>query len=339
MADKQSISIVLNIHREEKYIEKSLLSLSIAAEKSRQQGHFIELVAVFDNSDANTLKAYRNSDRTAFNQVKEIQVSNGNLALSRNDGVSATSGSIISIADADDLVSQNSIISQVNKLLNSNRNTLVFNEFVIGFDEKNFVGVYRDLEFVNQFAFFDSHPYVSRVTSFRESFLDNSYVATSPISPFHFEDWHFNATCFAKGFNFTIAKETALYYRQRPSSIMGLSRRKATADDLAPCVLFEPDKFIQTYEKYHAEVLDGQFDLVRRHPPINLIDRIADDIKDIHKIESKICLDAVKRSPYFYNDRYVNTHLGLSYYKIARLLRDKRYKHIFFITLSSAGRC
>ena len=60
------ISIVLNLHREARYVSRSLASLAEAAIYARSAGISNELVAVLDRADAATTNAFADCDLRAF---------------------------------------------------------------------------------------------------------------------------------------------------------------------------------------------------------------------------------------------------------------------------------
>jgi len=51
------VAVVLNVHRETDYIVKTLMSLAAAVERARRAGAKMEIVIVFDRSDAATIEA------------------------------------------------------------------------------------------------------------------------------------------------------------------------------------------------------------------------------------------------------------------------------------------
>ena len=100
-------SIVLNIHREAVFLRRTLLSLSEAGAFARSKGIYLELIAVLDRTDDETRQVLSSSDLSIYEKIKIIEVDNGSLGPSRNDGINQSSGEYIFTADADDLVSYN----------------------------------------------------------------------------------------------------------------------------------------------------------------------------------------------------------------------------------------
>ena len=81
-----SVSIVLNVHREAQYVGKTLMSIATAVDRAVRAGVEVEMVVVFDRSDARTIDAINAGMQKFPCRLKFINVDNGNLALSRNDG-------------------------------------------------------------------------------------------------------------------------------------------------------------------------------------------------------------------------------------------------------------
>ncbi len=53
------VSVVLNMHREAQYLRPALRSLEAAALDARESEINVELIAVFDRPDADTLEVFR----------------------------------------------------------------------------------------------------------------------------------------------------------------------------------------------------------------------------------------------------------------------------------------
>ena len=90
-------SIVLNIHREAVFLRRTLLSLAEAADFARSKGISLELVAVLDRTDDATRQVLLSSDVSIYENVRIIEVDNGSLGLSRNDGISSVPANLFSL--------------------------------------------------------------------------------------------------------------------------------------------------------------------------------------------------------------------------------------------------
>ena len=93
------ISVVVTLHREGKYLPRTLLSLSEAAVFARQASLSLECIAVFDRSDAATRDAFANTPFERMAAVRTIEADNGCVSRSRNDGCAAARGKYTFILD------------------------------------------------------------------------------------------------------------------------------------------------------------------------------------------------------------------------------------------------
>ena len=214
------VAVVLNVHRETDYIVKTLMSLAAAVERARRAGAKMEIVIVFDRSDAATIEATQAATQNFPCPVRSLRVDHGNLALARNDGIEASQGEFVMVMDADDLTSVNSIEAPLRALEQHPEASLAFPEFCVGFGDVNFALKLHGTEEVSTLAFIDSHPFISRVMFRREVVRDVKYVPTSPLSPYHYEDWHWNCVTLDAGIDHRPVAGTVHFKRRRQGSQM-----------------------------------------------------------------------------------------------------------------------
>ena len=92
---KIDVSIVLNMHREALYLRPTLLSLDACADEARKAGITVELIAVFDRPDQDTLDVFRQTPLKAFEQIKSTEIDVGSLGLARNAGIGLAEGEFV----------------------------------------------------------------------------------------------------------------------------------------------------------------------------------------------------------------------------------------------------
>jgi glycosyltransferase involved in cell wall biosynthesis len=157
------ITLVVNIHSGTSYLARTMLSLEEAARYAVALGIQCELLFIMDRSPAETLawaKAYRSD---AFATRNMIEVDNGSLGLSRNDGLNAACGEIILFCDEDDLISYNLIAEFYFTATSSGPQTVVVPEYLLVFGARFHAsryfgsGVYSPLQFISD------HPFTSRI--------------------------------------------------------------------------------------------------------------------------------------------------------------------------------
>lgn len=238
------VSVVLNMHREALYLRPTLLSLDACANEAKNAGINVELIAVFDRPDQDTIEVFKETPLKAFEQIKTTTIDVGSLGLARNAGIDLAEGEFVWTADGDDLVSRNSIVELV-KTARSHPHpkVAVFVDYLAAFGEQYHVARYVGSQLLTAADFAYQHPYVSRIFISRSAFDSLRYRDLKLTTGFAYEDWDFNARLFVAGFEFSIAPNTILFYRQRGNSL--LKQANATSAKLIPhSLLFEPKTYL-----------------------------------------------------------------------------------------------
>lgn len=247
------LSIILNVHDELEYIEATLNSVRLAVKFAERRGFVLELLIIFDDSPSELL-SYVDAIAQKLNlSYKKVVVSNKSLGLSRNAGVMQARGRLIATADADDLVSENYYYSAIREYLSAGdkANTQIFvPEYIVGFDNDYFVAKYPNSEDYSVEDFFLVNPYGSRIVCSRELLNNRGYRDMGKDSDFAFEDWEINCYFYSIGCRFIALKQTALFYRQRPGSIMS---SKLTGKIIPDNELFNPKTYCTLSQRHLTE--------------------------------------------------------------------------------------
>ncbi|MFV3307174.1 glycosyltransferase [Pseudomonas sp. NY15181] len=240
---KMDVSIVLNIHRESLYLRPTLYSLDACASEAARHGITVELVVVFDRSDAATLAVFQSTPLKSFTAIKTTEVDVGSLGLARNAGVALADGEFVWTADADDLAARNAIVQLVQTARkHPDKNVAVFIEYLAAFGSHYHVARYFGSEWLTAADFAFQHPYVSRIFVRTSVFKELRYLDLKVTTGFAYEDWDFNCRLLAAGFTFLVAPGTVFFYRQRGDSL--LKQANAVSARLIPHLpLFEPSYF------------------------------------------------------------------------------------------------
>lgn len=238
------VSVVLNMHREALYLRPTLLSLDACANEAKNAGINVELIAVFDRPDQDTIEVFKETPLKAFEQIKTTTIDVGSLGLARNAGIDLAEGEFIWTSDGDDLVSRNSIIELV-KTARSHPHpkVAVFLDYLAAFGEQYHVVRYVGSQWLTAADFAYQHPYVSRIFIRRSAFDSLRYLDLKVTTGFAYEDWDFNARLLAAGFEFAIATNTILFYRQRGNSLLRQANA-ASAKMIPHSALFEPKTYL-----------------------------------------------------------------------------------------------
>ena len=242
--DNIDVSVVLNMHREAPYLRPTLLSLDECALEAKQGGLKVELVAVFDRPDQETLDVFHTTSLRGFSNVKTVEVDVGSLGLARNAGIHAAQGEFVWTADGDDLVSKN-CLNELTKTARNHPNpdVVVFVEFLAAFGESYHIGRYLGSEWYTAADFAFQHSFVSRIFLRRSTFNSERYLDLKLTAGFAYEDWDLNARLFAKGFDFIVAPGTVFFYRQRGNSL--LRQANSMSSKMIPSSkIFEPETHV-----------------------------------------------------------------------------------------------
>ena len=234
-----NVSVILNVHREAKYMLRTLRSLDEAASFAGHEGIHSELIVVFDRSDDLTCNVTKSAICVGFDTVRYIEADLGSLGPARNTGIAAATGRYLWTADADDLVSYNSI-SAMYAMAEATPGSVVFPEYLVAFGDFYGVSKYFDDTVIETADFVYGHPYISRIFLRRDVFEVLQFDDLRLSRGFAYEDWHFNCELKARGFRFLVAPKTVFYYRQRQGSLLRQSSAMSTRQ-IPDATLFKPE--------------------------------------------------------------------------------------------------
>ncbi|KAK47652.1 hypothetical protein BG58_03305 [Caballeronia jiangsuensis] len=187
------------------------------------------------------------------------------LGLARNAGIDQASGEYIWTADGDDLVSSNAML-ELHKLVSAkgSGNYVAYVNYLIAFGEIFFVSKYFDGDRLTVADFAMDHPFVSRIFIKRSVFETQRYIDLRLTEGFAYEDWEFVTRLRRGGFQFLVAPDTAMYYRQRPQSL--LRQANGLSAKLIPHTpLFEPKWYASELTREKEQVGDWQQFVKMRH--------------------------------------------------------------------------
>jgi hypothetical protein len=240
------ISIVLTLHREGKYLPRTLMSLSEAAMFARRAGLLLECIVVFDKSDALTRRAYACTPLEGMAVVKTIDAQNGCVSLSRNDGCAAAEGRYTFILDGDDLISYSIFPRLLQHVERFGPKTIVTPKFLFCFGRSFFTLEYFDSDEVNSEEMLFSHLFNVRIFADSALFRSLSYLPVAHSSGYAFEDWHFNCQAMALGYDFRTVPKTAWFYRQHLGS-RNHEAESTTTRQIPPSELANPAIFLRRF--------------------------------------------------------------------------------------------
>lgn len=335
------ISLVLTLHREGSLLRRTLDSLEEAARFAELFGITTEIVPVLDCADDVTRDALAGFDASAFVSCRIVEVENGSLGPSRNDGIAVASGRYLAMCDGDDLISFNALAEMLHAAETEPAPALYFPEWLFAFGASFHATRYYGLDDVTPLAFLQMHPYVSRVFAASEVFRAHPYRDLRLTRGYAYEDWDFNATCVAEGWDIRIVPDTILFYRQRSESLLAQANRLSVRQ-IAPNRLHHPEIFLRYVEAYQrATRTPEQFRHDRRAVCVADFDRpiLRSLIRAANSIDPEINVALLRDSGRCYAnvvERGVQT--GGAYFEIVDALREHGpFDEIFLLPFIGAG--
>ncbi|MEW6255567.1 MAG: glycosyltransferase [Pseudomonadota bacterium] len=335
---KTDATIVLNVHRESVFLRRTLLSLNESASWATDSGLTTELIVVLDRTDQATRDEVNFFQYTGFASVRTIEVNNGSLGPSRNDGISIAGGDIILTADADDLVSRNYIYDMVRAAQKAEADVLYFPEYLLAFGDSYHSYILRPLRDVTPLAFIDMHPYISRVCAHRSIYENIKYADLAISRGYAFEDWHFNAECLAAGCDFRIARDVILFYRQRSTGLLKSAKAKSVGQ-IPATSLFKPTIYKSRSDPWYKSMKDSDDTTSRAEPADKNFwssPFIREELHAANNLEPSILIGHFRSGDIFSNASHPLT-LGLRYYDICQRIDHEVFDEIFLFPFISRG--
>lgn len=329
------ISIVLNLHNEVSFLRRTFESLAQAARYAKFHGLTIELVVVLDNAEKNTKEWAFNYHYRDYDNYKIIEVSNGSLGLSRNDGIKVASGEYITTADGDDLISYNILKASYDVVLREGGKIIVCPEYVYSFGNNHYLQIYTGSQEALNILLFGGNNYVSRIFCHRSVFEDIQYIdARGELKAF--EDWHFNCEAVSHGFEFRIAPDTMLFYRQRQNSIMTTAKNKI----IPFSNYFQPNVFVSLCAENYKEVngrkwLDVKPVALLRNKVLSSY-KLLELISAANNIDPSIDFEQLKSTAIGHN-RAGPAAAGCAYFEIAQKVENHTFTDVVLMPFIARG--
>ena len=263
----------------------------------------------------------------AFEQVQSIDVDNGSVGLSRNDGCSIARGTYIDLIDGDDLIGYSQIVRAFTEAGRLGPTAILVPKFVFGFGSS-----YHTVEYFNQ----DEIPatstikyplYTAKIFAHRSLFGSNKYAILPLSQGYAYEDWHFNCNAMALGNRFFAVEGTALFYRQRAGS------RNHQADQIStrqtpPSEMFQPRVFLRLFA--------GEIRLLERRrgqvtAPVTRGVKVFEDPVYRNLIARANAIDPAVDIGHYHWDcqghysNFVDSTAGPAYYRLCELVGDTKF--------------
>lgn len=333
-----NLTVILNVHNEDGYITRTLISIEEAAVFAFRLGIVLELIIVLDRPTQGVRQIVAKAAPAGFEKIRVIEVDNGSLGLSRNSGAAIASGDWLFLQDADDLISYNALAEFYFSAMRHGPRSLHICDTLIAFGLDPHVATYFDSDVVTPIAFLDAHPFVSRIFCPRSLLEQQPFIDLRLTRGYAYEDWFFNAEALAKGYTFHSVPHTIFFYRQRAN---GLLRQANTisARQIPPSKLFKPSKFLRLaaegYSRYKQEPC-WRDRLVHRQTDVNH-PVVFDLIVAANRIEPQISWSEISKSPKYNNLSFGNVSVGIAYYEMCQLIGVKKFDDVFLLPFLGVG--
>ncbi len=331
------VSLILCLHREGKYLLRTLRSLKEAASFAHAGGLQVELIVVLDRADELTRKILLEFDLHGFENIEIVQTNNGSLGPSRNDGCARASGKYFMMCDGDDLISFNYISALFLEAERQGPKAIVVPGWVMDFGSQYCVSEFSNLDVVTPFAFLDSHPYTSR-TFFHRSLFDKLKFSDVPLTAgYAYEDWHFHANAIGLGYTFEVASDAVLFYRYRNGSLLRQANQ-VSVRQIPPSILFEPETYLRVCSDSAARLRRG----VQRKPGLRGKARLGDPscrflLAAANRIEPRIEINYLQNGLTWFPANTSNLAIGQAYFDICCRVVGLQFSHIFLLPYFGVG--
>ncbi len=331
------VSTIVTLHREGKYLPRTIQSLSEAATFAHARGLGIELIAVLDRPDAATRNIFQHSDLSAFQAVRALEVDNGSVSLSRNDGCAAATGEWFDMMDGDDLVSYTFIERMFDAAQPVGHRGIFVPKFSFGFGAQYYTVEYFNQDEIPAFVTVKYNLFTSKVF-FHRSLCDELQYLHVPLSKgYAYEDWHFNCGAMAAGYRFRAVENAVLFYRQRLNS-RNHEADRISSRQIPPSPLFQPARFRQTF----AETVKRYGDAGARAkaPSLRGFKVFSDPVYRDLTVHANRIDPAVDIGHYDWDClghfcNFVESRIGIAYYRACEIVRSGTFDDVFLLSSRS----
>ncbi|MFW7415652.1 glycosyltransferase [Demequina sp. SO4-18] len=250
MTPRTDIAVIVTTHREGRLMIPTMRGLARTLAHARDAGLAVEVVVVRDRSDVRTVDQVDEvvADGVLGDAVtvRVLDVDHGDLGLSRNAGIAASSAPVVGVLDADNLPSENWLAAGAAVLDAASEPSIVHPQRILKFGDD--LAVWPLMSTTDRrfhpglLAWFNM--WDAFALMHREVVLAHPYRECRPDSGFGPEDWAFNCDTVAAGVPHLIAPETTLYYHARDHG----SLAHAHGGSLAPQSALLRDKAVAREE-------------------------------------------------------------------------------------------
>ncbi len=248
--DKVDISVVVTAHHEGRLAHHTMRSLFRAIQYASERELSAEIVVVLDRPDEKTIDYFSSYVGSG---ILLARADFGDPGLSRNLGVSLSSGRYVAVLDADNLIAKN-WLNDTFRYLDCREGEIVAHpEYQMLFENENLV--FRQISSTDpQFSIsnnFEYNYWDTVCVAKKDIFLRHPYEETTGGPGFGFEDWHWNCQTLADGIEHHVVPNTVHFMRMKKTD-SNFRLHVGTSRIIRPSRLFEPEVLSRLFFGNHS---------------------------------------------------------------------------------------
>ncbi|MCL2542643.1 MAG: glycosyltransferase family 2 protein [Nocardioidaceae bacterium] len=213
---RADIAAVITAHNEGDLAKVSMRSLQEAVAQARAAGLTVEVLAVLDNPDDETVAAFEDVPAG----VRVERVSFADQGHVRNHAVSVTDSDYLAFLDGDDLWTENWLVDAFDVCGRDPGRVIAHPEVNWFFGHQHnlyFLADQDDPEFDPAFARI-ANPWDALCMAPRSAHADHPYADRAVADGYAYEDWHWNLETLVAGYRHLVAPQTIHFKRRRKKS-------------------------------------------------------------------------------------------------------------------------
>lgn len=216
------ISVIVTAHDETVVAGPTMRSAEAAIEAARAFGYSVERIVGLDTVTDACLTFF---SQPAFSDWRRVRLDVRDLGLSRNALTAQAQGRWLAYLDADDLFSENWLISGAQLLSDGamrGEGLIVHPEMNVIFDSGSsiFTKCSQDDPLFTPYYFAVANPYDALCMAARSTFEAVPYTPRDRERGLGYEDWRWNVDAMAAGYKHVVARDTVIFKRRRDTSML-----------------------------------------------------------------------------------------------------------------------
>jgi hypothetical protein len=232
MTGMVDISLLITLHREGPLAHRTLCSAMRCCEIAVAQGLSVEMVVTLDKADEQTFAVAKAHPFVRAVASRILLLAHGDLSSSRNSGIEASRGSLVTVCDGDDHLSPNWLVAAHRAQQDFGADAILHPEVIATFGTESVFWFQPDQidAGISPVSMLAANPWNACCFAPKRIFEAVPYEVSRPgESGFGFEDWHWNCQTMADGFVHRIVPQTVRFERRKLSGSLNQAHRSASS--------------------------------------------------------------------------------------------------------------